>query len=69
MIPTSPQAWEDELKHLSQVSIPCCDSLSSVECEDLVYNLHIFCNASQQAYGAVAYLTVNVGDVIHTTPL
>lgn len=61
------EAWEDELKHLSSVSIPRCYSPSSVEGTDTLYDLHVFCDASERAYGAVAYLTVQAGDTIHTS--
>ena len=61
------EAWEKELQHLSRISIPRCYSPVSVEGADPEYDLHIFCDTSERAYGAVAYLTVPVGDVIHTS--
>ncbi|XP_028301819.1 uncharacterized protein LOC114462917 [Gouania willdenowi] len=59
--------WESELKHLSSVSIPRCYSPVPVEGTDVKCDLHVFCDASEQAYGAVAYLTVYAGDTIHTS--
>jgi len=59
--------WESELKQLNKVSIPRCYSPLLTEGEDAKYDLHIFCDASERAYGAVAYLTVDAGDTIHTS--
>ncbi|TKS65302.1 hypothetical protein D9C73_028084 [Collichthys lucidus] len=61
------ETWESELKHLDSVSIPRCYSPLPAEGTDARYDLHIFCDASERAYGAVAYLTVDTGDTIHTS--
>lgn len=61
------ETWESELKHLSSVSIPCCYSPIPVEGTDVKCDLHVFCDASERAYGAVAYLAVHAGDTIHTS--
>ncbi|XP_062414781.1 uncharacterized protein LOC134107206 [Pungitius pungitius] len=61
------ETWEKELQHLSTVSIPRCYSPVSVEEADAEYELHVFCDASERAYGAVAYLTVQVAGDIHTS--
>ena len=48
--------WEKELEHLPQISLPRCyvsKELDSVECTRTV---HVFCDASERAYGSVAYL-------------
>lgn len=61
------ETWESELKHLSSVSIPRCYLPISVEGPGVNCNLHVFCDGSERAYRAVAYLTVRAGDTIHTS--
>ncbi|XP_073724410.1 uncharacterized protein [Misgurnus anguillicaudatus] len=58
--------WESELQHLSAITIPRC--YSSGPKDDLQrYDLHVFCDASERAYGAVAYLVESTKDVTHTS--
>ncbi len=52
--------WESELTHLSRVSIPRCYSPASMTTAAQHSSLHVFCDASEKAYGAVAYLAVNL---------
>ncbi|KAI4898689.1 hypothetical protein NFI96_003936 [Prochilodus magdalenae] len=61
------ESWESELQQLSAVSLPRCYSADAAEEEGLEYDLHVFCDASEKAYGAVAYLTVHSGKTIHTS--
>lgn len=51
--------WESELKHLNAVSIPCCYSPALATADEQHNSLHMFCDASEQAYGAVVYLAVH----------
>lgn len=59
--------WEYELHHLSTISIPRCYLPAPVDDADLEYDLHVFCDASERAYGAVAYLAVQKEGAIHTS--
>ncbi|XP_048010442.1 uncharacterized protein LOC125244397 [Megalobrama amblycephala] len=49
--------WESELPHLSTVSIPRCYVPVAMDNPGLEHHLHVFCDASERAYGAVAYLS------------
>lgn len=59
--------WENELKHLSAVSIPRCYLPSSATAAEQHSSLHVFCDASERAYGAVAYLAVQTISDIHVS--
>ncbi len=58
--------WESELKYLSTVTIPRCYSSAPNDVQRK-YHLHVFCDASERAYGAVAYLVEYTQDAVHTT--
>ena len=46
--------WQAELHHLETIGIPRCYKAKMVR-EPEEYQLHVFCDASQTAFGAVAY--------------
>nr|XP_061816936.1 uncharacterized protein LOC133606706 [Nerophis lumbriciformis] len=57
--------WESELQHLDKLSIPRC--YTPIPTTGSQYDLHIFCDASERAYGAVAYVRLQTKDVILTS--
>lgn len=48
--------WEEELEHLPLISFPRCYASTEMDLSDSVRDVHIFCDASERAYGSVAYL-------------
>lgn len=48
--------WEAELEHLPKVTLHRCYSSVEMDHPSSVRNIHVFSDASQQAYGSVAYL-------------
>lgn len=63
---TACDTWESELKCLSTITIPRCYSSVPNDVQRK-YNLHVFCDASERAYGAVAYFVEYAQDSVHTT--
>lgn len=50
------QSWEEELQHLDCISLPRCYVSPNLDDKDSKRDVHIFCDASERAYGSVAYL-------------
>lgn len=48
--------WEQELTYLPQITFPCCYISPAMDTSDNKQEVHIFCDASEQAYGSIAYL-------------
>ncbi|KAJ8410823.1 hypothetical protein AAFF_G00187800 [Aldrovandia affinis] len=52
----SVKAWEDELPHLDDIRLPRCYVSLALDHAASKREVHIFCDASQWAYGSVGYL-------------
>ncbi|XP_063062170.1 uncharacterized protein LOC134455033 [Engraulis encrasicolus] len=48
--------WVSELPSLSLIVLPRCYVPAEMDHPDVVRDLHVFCDASEQAYGSVSYL-------------
>ncbi|XP_067294186.1 uncharacterized protein [Pseudorasbora parva] len=48
--------WEQELPNLQRISLPRCYVTSELDNPQSIRDIHIFCDASERAYGSVAYL-------------
>lgn len=53
---TALHTWERELENLSLVQLPQCYTPADMDCPDTKRNIHIFCDASERAYGSLAFL-------------
>ncbi|KAK7879199.1 hypothetical protein WMY93_034023 [Mugilogobius chulae] len=51
--------WESELSHLQHITLPRCYAPPH-NSTSAAYEAHIFCDASERAYGAVAFLRVSM---------
>lgn len=48
--------WEDELPLLQSIALPRCYTTPELDSPTCQREIHVFCDASEQAYGSVAYL-------------
>lgn len=49
-------SWEAELEHLPEITLPRCYSTPRMDRSSSIRDIHVFCDASEQAYGSVAYI-------------
>lgn len=60
-------SWERELPKLANMSPPRTYTPLEVATEVTDYTLHFFCDASEQAYGSVAYLMTKRDETVHVS--
>ncbi len=57
------KAWKKELPNLQRITIPRCYTPACNNTSSTI-DMHVFCDASEKAYGSVAYLRIETGDNI-----
>lgn len=61
-------SWEAELEHLPEMKLPRCYSTPRMDHPSSTREVHVFCDASELAYGSVAYLrTVDPGGKVEVS--
>lgn len=63
------QTWEVELRELNKVEIPRCYDPPCADSAAVTRDLHVFCDALERAYGAVAYLGLLTNKGMSVQPL
>lgn len=53
---TAWEIWEKELHYFLQITFPRCYTSKEMDAPTTVHDILIFCDSSENAYGAVAYL-------------
>lgn len=60
-------SWEKELPDLANITMSRKYAPSHLDLANIEYSLHVFCDASEQAYGSVAYLQMESAGNVHVT--
>lgn len=55
-LPDAWNKWAGELQVLPSICLPRCYTPEELDGANITHEVHVFCDASETAYGAVAYL-------------